>query len=426
MPNARMSFCLAGILFVLGPARGQDYGFEIPKPEERSLELNGSLDGKWGLLRPRAGSPFRQFQNLPSTADHYLSQYRLDFYLNGDYRLEGLGFFVKTLTQYVRQEPATPELFELYGSLSLSPQLRMSLGKRRHSWGKGYAFNPAGYVNAEKDPENPDLSLAGRSALDMEYNRSFSGPNLQNLSLNSLLLIPEAEADTRFAAARRTGIVLKLYVLVRDVDVDVMTFYQKGRARRYGADFAANLLTNLELHGELDYAVGQDTYLIEHDRPAQRRTSGLSHLLGVRYLTGTNTTLVAELYHRDNGMNEQDFDDYVAYVRDGVTTDDTPEAEADRAMVNDLVRSKNLMRDYAYAKVTHPEPFSLLYSSVSAVLICNLQDRSCVVSPQFLCRPFTDVEVLFWPSFLLGNPGTEYGSRAFRRRLEFWMRFFFG
>ena len=421
-----MVFYLAAILFILGPAQGQEYDFEIPEPEEQKLEISGNLDGKWGLLHSRTDSPFKQFQNLPSTMDNYLSQYRLDFYLNGDYRFEGLGFFVKTFTQYVRQEPAEPALFELYGSLSLSPRLSMSLGKRRYNWGKGYAFNPVGYANAEKDPENPDLSLAGRSALYMEYNRSLDGHDLQNFSLSGVMLIPEAEDNTRFAPARRIGMALKLYLLVRNVDIEVMTFYQKGKARRYGADFSTNLKTNLEVHGELDYAVGEDTYFILDDRPARRRNSGLSHLLGMRYLTTSNTTLIVEFYHRSNGMNEGIFADYVAYVRDGLRDDTAPDAEANRAVVNDLFRRKNLMRDYAYAKLMHPEPFSILYSSVSAFVIYNLQDKSYVLSPQLAYKPVTNFEFLCWPSFLVGTAETEYGSRAFQRKIEFWMRFFFG
>lgn len=425
MRKRGMVLCLAAMLFIPDQTRGQEYAFEIPELEERTLELSGNLDGKWGLLHSRRDSPFYPLQLLPATADDYFSQYRLDFYLDGEYRFEELGFFVKTFTQYVRQEPVEPSLFELYGSLSLSPRLSMSLGKRRYNWGKGYAFNPVGYVNAQKDPENPDLSLAGLSALYLEYNRSLEGNNLQNFSLSSMALIPEAEENTRFAPADQIGMALKLYLLVRDMDIELMTFYRQGQARRYGVDFATNLRANLEVHGELDYAADEDTYFILDDSPVRRRRSRFSYLFGTRYLTTMNTTLIVEVYHRGNGMNEGEYADYVAYVKNGLTEDAASNAEAYRSVVNDLSRSKNLMRDYVYAKLTHPEPFSLLYSSVSAFVIYNLQDRSFALSPQFAYQPFTNFELLCWPSFLVGDAETEYGTRAFQRKLEFWMRFFF-
>ena len=83
------------------------------------------------------------------------------------------------------------------------------------------------------------------------------------------------------------------------------------------------------------------------------------------------------------------------------------------------------MRDYVYAKLTHPEPFSLLYSSVSAFVIYNLWDERFTLSPQFAYKPFTNFEFLCWPSLFAGGVDSEYGSRIFQRRIEFWMRFFF-
>jgi len=425
MSNKGMVLCLAAILCIPGRTRGQEYDFEIPEIEERNLELSGNLDGKWGLLDSREDSPFYPLQNLPATADNYLSQYRLDFYLDGEYRFEELGVFVKSFTQYVRQEPVAPSLFELYGSLNLSPRLSMSLGKRRYNWGKGYAFNPVGYVNTQKDPENPDLALAGLSALSLDFNKSLGEGSLQNLSLSGVVLVPEAENDTRFAPTSQIGMALKLYLLVRDVDIELMTFFRQGQTRRYGADFAANLKTHLEVHGELDYAVDEDTYRILDGDLVHRRRSGLSYLLGMRYLATTNTTLITEYYHRSSGMSEGEFADYVGYVKNGLTEDAAPDAETDRSIINDLFRSRNLMRDYVYAKLTHPEPFSRLYSSISAFVIYNLRDESFVLSPQFAYKPVTNFEFLCWPSFLAGGAETEYGSRVFQRRIEFWMRFFF-
>ena len=80
--------CLIAMLCIPGQGRGQEYDFEIPEIEERNLEISGNLDAKWGLLDSRKDSPFYPLQNLPATTDDFLSQYRLDFYLDGEYRFE--------------------------------------------------------------------------------------------------------------------------------------------------------------------------------------------------------------------------------------------------------------------------------------------------------------------------------------------------
>jgi len=181
--------------------QAQDYDFEIPEEEETSkLEINGNLDAKWGILRTNTGSPVYglQFFGLDKP-NEYLSQYRLDFYLNGDYRYKQVGFTMRTFSQYVKEEPLELSFFELYGNLNLSPKLTMSVGKRRYNWGKGYAFNPVGYVNAEKDPENPDLALAGKSSLYLNYNRSFNSKLIQNFSLSSIVLPQEADILDKYS-----------------------------------------------------------------------------------------------------------------------------------------------------------------------------------------------------------------------------------
>jgi len=82
-------YCVFISSFILGKtAEAQDYDFEIPTEEEaEKLELNGNLDTKWGILQTNTSSPVYGLQFFDQDQpDKYLSQYRLDFYLNGDYR----------------------------------------------------------------------------------------------------------------------------------------------------------------------------------------------------------------------------------------------------------------------------------------------------------------------------------------------------
>ena len=99
----------------------QEYDFDIPQEEDAKIEFNGNLDAKWGMLQTRKSSPFfgLQFYDDPEKKD-YLSQYRLDFYLDGVYRHKQVGLYMKTFYQYAREEPLSPSFYELFGSLNLS------------------------------------------------------------------------------------------------------------------------------------------------------------------------------------------------------------------------------------------------------------------------------------------------------------------
>ena len=220
----------------------QEYDFVIPEEEEAKIEFNGNLDAKLGILQTRKSSPFfgLQFYDVPEKKD-YLSQNRLDFYLNGEYRYKKVGFFMKTFTQYAKEEPLSPSFFELYGSLNLSSRLSMSIGKRRFNWGKGYAFNPVGYVNAEKDPENPDLALAGKTSVYINYNKSLASGSLQNFSVAAILLPPEAEINQKFTSADKIGAAFKLYFLLQNIDIDFMAAFRKNEPQQFGMDFSSNL-----------------------------------------------------------------------------------------------------------------------------------------------------------------------------------------
>ena len=294
--------------FTISNVSSQEYDFDIPEEEEAKIEFNGNLDAKWGLLQTRKSSPFfgLQFYDV-SEKDDYISQHRLDFYLDGIYRHKKIAFFMKTFCQYTKEEPITPSFFELYGSLNLSPRLSMSFGKRRFNWGKGYAFNPVGYANAQKDPENPDLALAGKPSVYVSYNRSFTSDFVRNFSLGAILLPPEAEINQKFAPADKIGAAFKLYLLLKNIDIDLMTAFKEDNSQQVGLDFSTNLRENLEIHAEFSYAHDEIKYLVSKMLVSHHKNSGGSYLLGLRYLSRFNTTLIAEYYHNNNGLSENEF-----------------------------------------------------------------------------------------------------------------------
>jgi len=415
------------ILVLIYPAFPQDYDFEIPEEEEEAaIAFNGNLDAKWGVLKSRKESPLYRMNFFSTEQDEsYLSQYRLDFYLNGEYLHKQVGFSVKTFYQYTKEGPIDPTFFELHGSLNLTPRLSAGLGKRRYFWGKGYAFNPVGYVNTEKDPENLDLALAGIVSGFISYNKSYESNWLQNLSLSGVIMPPEAEINDKFAQADHTGIALKLYLLLRNIDIDVMMFQRQGEPQRYGLDFSTNVRTNLEIHGEVSYDKDDTKTFIEQDAVQQKQTDGASYLFGIRYLTNLNTTIIAEYYHDNRGLSEREFRDVLGFLRNRVNSGDSEIVTQTRLDFTSRFQTRTFMRDYLYAKVSQPEPFGWLYSSIGAFIIYNLNDNSFTLSTQLGYKPFTNFEFLLWPTVLSGDDNSEYGSRQWEGKVEMWLRWFF-
>ena len=419
-------FLVIFFTFSLTTVFSQDYDFDIPEEEEAKIEFNGNLDAKWGLLQTNESSPFYRLQFFGlEKPDQYLSQYRLDFYFNGDYRYKQVGFTMRTFTQYMKEEPVDLSFFELFGSLNLSPRLTAGIGKRRYNWGKGYAFNPVGYVNAEKDPENPDLALAGKSSIFINYNRSFTSGWLQNFSLSTIILPQEADILDKYAELGNTSLSVKLYFLLQNIDLDFMVSIGKNQPRRCGVDFSTNLRENIEIHGEVSYADNEDFNFIQNNMVNIKKTDGFSYLLGIRYLNNLNMTFIAEYYHNNRGLTSSEYKDYLGYLTGNLESADTGLISLTKSVMTTNFRSKNIMQDYVYFKVSLPEPFEWLYSSVSVFTIYNINDGSFLLSPQLGYKPFTNSEILLWPGIFFGDDNSEYGSKQFQNKIEMWFRFYF-
>ncbi|MFC1563144.1 hypothetical protein ACFL4Z_03750, partial [candidate division KSB1 bacterium] len=387
----RYYILLVLFILVLTPVSAQEYEFEIPEEEESKIEFNGNLDVKWAILNTREASPFYeiQFYQTPENSS-YLSRYRLDYYFNGEYRRKKVGFVMNTFSQYKKDEPVSLSFYELYGSLNLSPKLTFGIGKKRFIWGKGYAFNPSGYVNFEKDPENPELALSGKSSAFFMFNKSLNSTFIKNFSFSSIILPPESIINEKFAPLEDTEIALKMYFLAENTDIDFMFFYGKNQLRRYGFDFSTNLKENFEIHGEWSYAQNEGKVIIQKNLPLLQKIDGSSFLFGIRYLNRFNTTVIAEYYHNNRGLSKKEFNDYYDYIDSSLKSGGFDIISQVKQDVSWRFVSKTLMKDYLYFSIRQPEPFGWLYSSVSIFTIYNLNDNSFILSPRFGYEPFTN------------------------------------
>ena len=158
-------------------------------------------------------------------------------------------------------------------------------------------------------------------------------------------------------------------------------------------------------------------------RPGRR--DGFSYLFGIRYLNSLNITFIAEYYHNNSGLTHSEYIDYLDLLRNNLNSLDPELISYSKSVLTTSLRAKNFMQDYIYFKASLPEPFEWLYSFVSIFTIYNINDNSFILSPQIGYRPFTNSEILFWPSLFIGNSNSEYGSKQFQNKVEMWFRFYF-
>ena len=86
---------------------------------------------------------------------------------------QGIGTFdFRTNSDLQRDELAHDHdntVFEAAYSVRPDPGLTMEAGKRAMRWGKGYAWNPIGFVERPKNPDDPELAREGYGMVDADW-----------------------------------------------------------------------------------------------------------------------------------------------------------------------------------------------------------------------------------------------------------------
>lgn len=422
----RNLFLLAALISFLGffahnvLAQADSFQFD----SEPKLEWNGNLDVKYLMLNMNDKSSMYKLQ-FPGTNSTLLSQYRLEPYINAEYRTSDIGFYLKTHAAYYNSSETSFDVFEMYASYSLSFNLFVQAGKRVYNWGKGYAFNPVGFVNPLKDPENPELAKEGLLSANIEYIKSFSSDALQTLAMQFIVIPPEELINSKYGEVKNTDFAFRLYFLLWDTDIDLMMYYSRVNPKRFGFDFSRNIYENLEVHGEFSYNNSVPQYSIEQGIVKSEPVNEYSYLIGLRYLGKTNTTIIAEYYHSGAGLTKEEYKSYNYFLEYGFASGSQEIIKQALLNSQSYFRNNTLMRDYLYLKVSQPEPFDWLYFTPSLFTIYNLNDNSYQLSITLSYKPVTNIEFILWPSFLFGDDNSEFGSRQVKQKTEFWARVYF-
>jgi hypothetical protein len=428
-------FLLFSLILVVGiivqAQAAEEFSFDLEEIEKRPFSWGGYTELKWDHIEINESSVF-SLLNPGSSPGTSIDRLGGSLQLDGSYKREL--YSINWLFKATGQEDDfgwhnTIDLFAAYVNIKPTPAATVSLGKKPYKWGKGYAWNPVGFINRRKDPNNPDESLEGYITAEVDFIKSFSG-SLQTVALTAVVLPVYDEINDDFGLSDKSNFAAKLYFLALDTDIDFVMLTGNSRSDKYGFDFSKNLSTNFEVHGELAWFNNLTKITVQEDASLKaKEDDSLSFLLGLRYLTEKDITSIIEYYHNGAGYTEEEMTTFFAFAKGA---GELFQQTASRILL-DRATDASLKgygrpqpgRDYLYARFSQKEPFDILYFTPAFTAIINLADQSFTLTPELIYTGFTNWEMRMRFSYLHGSDYSEYGEKQNSSKLEMRLRYFF-
>jgi hypothetical protein len=385
-------------------------GYLELKPEYQWLDRGSAL---YGLLFP---NETRAHIARTSTAAEISGVYR-----HGDARFNFTGH--ASYLDDPRGSLKDSRFYEAYGAWQPTTGVAVEAGKRTLRWGKGYAWSPVAFFERPRDPTDPELSREGFGMATGSVVRSFPGP-LATLSFTPLVVPVGHGINEDYGPGEHWNPGARLYALFHDTDIDLLYAGEGSRGARAGADFSRNLGTNLEIHGEWAHVSDAPrVVLTAANTLANEVRSYSSYVLGLRYLSEAQATLILEYYRNGGGYTQDEAQRFYEFARLAAGNPALRPIAAQAANAGFV--GPNPMREYLYLRVSQPEPFDILYFTPALTAIVNAEDRSYTLIPEFLYTRITNLEMRLRLQLNRGAPLTEFGEKAVDSRVELRLRYFF-
>jgi len=425
---------LAGVLsaaaLTSGLANAEEFSFDASEFDKKPFEFSGYIEPKLEGLRLRSDSAafalaypdaaprdslWRGTITLELAGKANLADWVLDARAQGSQANDAL----VTRTDNLR-------LMEGGVRYSAGPSLTLDAGKRVQRWGKGYALTTVGFVEIPKDPGDPTASREGFVMASGEFTRSLEGP-VSAVSFTGLMLPTDGTTNAVFGKSTDLNPAAKLYLLAWDTDIDLMGRAAGARPAAFGLDFSRNIGSNLELHGEWARQRNVTRSTVSTTGVVSSSTRDTtSWLLGLRYLTSSEVTWIADWIHNGLGYSDSELGDYYRFLNLALAPG-APAEWVGKAV--SLARSGYLRAnpglDYVYLKASVSEPLGWVYGAASVTWMANAQDRSWQLTPELSYTGFNGWDLRGRLSWLQGAQWSEFGEKATARKLELTARYSF-
>jgi hypothetical protein len=427
-----MLHLLLSAILLLGAtvAGAAEFSFDEAELDKKWYHLGGYVEARPGLSLLDRDAAQARLRYYNRHADEVMADFNGKLLLEGSLEKEWAKLFVQPSLDYTNtrlNNYLKLSWYEAWFQAKPNDNFRALLGKKSLKWGKGYAWNPAAFFDRTKNPDDPELNLEGYWLATAEYIHSLDGP-LKTIAFTPLILPQDHDLNSDFGTDDQVNWGGKLYLLLYDTDIDLILRGKGSREAAYGLDFSRNLTSNFELHGELAWLVNAKRQVIgSSGQPSTLSGDALSWLVGLRYLTEQDTTLIVEYYRNGTGYTKNEMDSYFQQVEQGWTA---WQASANPTKLQQLGQNQSYskaaaMRDYLYARLSQKEPFDILYFSPAVTTIVNLRDRSFSLTPELLYTGVTNLELRLKGTVLVGSGRSEYGEKPNDARIELRVRWYF-
>ena len=408
-------------------AHAEEFSFDISSYEKKPYEWTGYLEITGEHLELNRDSAFYGLGITDGERPGSMARYRGAAELGALYRFKNSSLHFRGRAEiqddYFGNQHDT-SIHELYYAVLPNDRLSVEVGKRVTKWGKGYAWNPVGFVERARDANDPELTREGFALATADYVRSFDGP-LKTLAVTPVILPVSKELNGDFSSNEHINVAGKLYLLYRDTDIDLMFLANGSRSGRVGLDFSRNLKPNLEIHGELAYIDDQRFVTIDPaDELATEEADAISGLLGLRYLTTSDVTWIVEYYHNGAGYSDTELERFFQVAKNDPMESPTLFALAQRARQSGF-GTPNPGNDYFYVRASRKEPINIVYLTAGIVSIVNLRDGSFSFTPELVYTGIHNTEARLRLTWLQGEENTEFGEKLSGCRIELRLRHFF-
>jgi hypothetical protein len=422
----------SALFFPSSSLAAEEYTFDVSETEKKAFQIGGYIEAMpmlFGLDKNAAlyklNYWYRQPGNIPGQNTSALQ-------LEGSYEKGISRFYAKTYSYYVNSYPgetAVTNIFEAHLSLKPSSSLMVDMGQKTMNWGKGYAWNPAAFLDRPKDPNDPELSRQGYIAASMDYTKSYPGP-LKTFTFTPVLFPVYQGVNSDFGETNHLNAASKFYFLLYDTDIDLMFLTGGSSTTRYGADFSRNITPNLEVHGEASLITNYNKmYINSLGQPFWSQYTAKNYLLGLRYLSSKDTTCILEYYRNGTGFNPRELSDYFSFIDrayDVYTATGNPFFMFKATgYANGPYSRINPGTNYLYLRISQKEPFDILYFTPAITLIANVDDQSFSLAPELLYTGVTNLELRFRFFIITGQRGTDFGERQNDYRADARVRYYF-
>ncbi len=417
---------------VSGLLAQEEHTFDLSEIEKKPFQFGGYLEFRPVLFGLNRDSRLYELKFYDLEEGKTIAEYNFNALLDASYEKGIFRAKIRTNTDITKSFSGWTHNTTLYEALlSVNPSLsfHLDIGKKRMKWGKGYAWNPVAFIDRPKNPNDPELALEGYVVLSMDYIKSFQG-KLKTISFTPFLLPVNEHINSTFGKPNQLNFGGKLYFLFYDTDIDLLFLSGGSMPARYGIDFARNITSNFEIHGEFAYIPDYNKKIIQaDDTVGEEKYSSVNYLLGIRFLTKTNTTFFFEYLKNGNGYTSYELENFYSLIDQAyqsyLLSGDDSQLEFLSGAASQTYRTFAPVQDYLYIRISQKEPWNILYFIPSFTSIINLTDNSFSLTPELLYNPFTNLELRAKMTILFGKDGSEFGEKQNDLRLEFRGRYYF-